>query len=193
MVRHSEPGSVPGSVHMGNVGVSDVARKRLDFSRAIAIVSGAIMLQDALLVIHVLAGTLWLGGGLSVAIVALRAEFSGNARRMHAVGAEVEWFGSRILMPSALVVLVSGLILTRLVASFREPWIVFSLVAFAASAALALVFLGPKPGVLAELVAEHGPEGAAVQTRIRRHFLYNRIEVALLIAVLVDMMLKPGS
>ncbi len=94
---------------------------------------------------HVLAGTLWLGGGLSVAIVALRAELSGIGDRMNAVGAEVECFGSRILMPSALVVQVCGLILTRLVASFREPWIVFSLAAFAASAALALVFLGPRP------------------------------------------------
>jgi uncharacterized membrane protein len=150
-------------------------------------------MDQTLLVVHLFAASVWLGGGSSVAIVALRAEASGDPAGMLRVGQEVEWFGSRVLMPSAVAVLVSGLILTWSVASFSEPWIVFSLAAFAASAILALVFLGPRPGVLADLIAEHGGASPAVQARIRRHFLYNRLEVLLLTAVLIDMVLKPGS
>ncbi|MGH7788759.1 MAG: DUF2269 family protein [Candidatus Binatia bacterium] len=149
-------------------------------------------LYETLLLLHQLAATIWLGGGLSVAIVALRTERSGDAARMHCVGEEVEWFGSRVLMPAALVVLVSGLALTWLGASFREAWIVIALVAYATSGVLALVFLGPRPGALAALAAQHGPTAAPVTARVRRHFLYNRIEVVLLIIVLVDMVLKPG-
>ena len=45
-----------------------------------------------------------------------------------------QWFGSRVLMPSAVLVFLSGLGLTWMVADFGELWIVLSLVAFAASA-----------------------------------------------------------
>jgi uncharacterized membrane protein len=148
--------------------------------------------HQTLLRLHQLAATIWFGGGLSVAIVALRTERSGDAARMHCVGEEVEWFGSRVLLPSALVVLVSGLGLTWLSASFREAWIVIALVAYAASGVLALVFLGPRPGALVALTAQHGPTAAPVTARVRRHFLYNRLEVVLLLIVLVDMVLKPG-
>jgi len=149
-------------------------------------------LPQGLLLVHLLVSTVWLGGGLSVAAVALRAVRSGDPVRMYAVGAEVEWFGSRMLMPAASLTLVTGVALTWLTASFGDLWIVLSLGAFAVSLVLALVFLGPRPGVLARLAAEHGPTATPVQARIRRHFLYNRIEIAILLAVLAVMVLKPG-
>jgi uncharacterized membrane protein len=150
-------------------------------------------LDQMVLFVHLFAASLWLGGGLGVGIFALRAEASGDPGRMLQVGKEVEWFGSRVLMPSAAVVLATGLILAGMMASFGEPWIIFSLLAFAASTTLALIFLGPRPGVLGELIAEHGGASPVVQARIRRHFLYNRLELLILVSVLIDMVIKPGS
>lgn len=149
--------------------------------------------DETLLIIHVFLASIWLGGGLAVTAVALRAQFSGDVEKLCRVGAEVEWFGSRVLMPCAVLVFLSGVALTQLVGGFQELWIIISLVAFAFSALLAIVFLGPTPGVLARMVEEHGATSELVQARVRRHFHYNRIEVVLLTAVLVDMILKPGQ
>jgi hypothetical protein len=55
-----------------------------------------------------------------------------------------------------------------------------------------LVILGPTPGVLAKLIKRHGAASEPVRSRVRRHFLFNRIEVVLLTVVMVDMILKPG-
>ncbi len=147
--------------------------------------------EQTLLVLHVFLATIWLGGGLSVTIIALRAELSGDIEKVCRVGTEVEWFGSRVLMPCAVLVFLTGVTLTGFFGSFQELWIIISLAAFGLSAVLALVFLGPNPDILSKIVEEHGATSEPAQARIRRHFLYNRIEVVLLIVVLVDMIIKP--
>ena len=144
-----------------------------------------------LLIVHIFLATVWLGGGLSVTIVALRAQFSRDPKKVCRVGAEVEWFGSRVLMPSAVLVFLSGVALAWLFGSFQEVWVIISLAAFGLSAIAAVVLLGPTPGVLRCLIMEHGELSEPVQSRIRRHFLFNRIEVALLTVVLISMVLKP--
>lgn len=149
--------------------------------------------DQSLFLAHVVFTTLWFGGGASVAIVALRAGRTTDLEKYFYAGTEIEWFGNRILMPSAVLVFLTGLALAAHRSLFGELWVLIALAAFALSAALALIFLGPVPGALQRLIDAHGPASIQVRDRIRRHIIYNRIEVALLFLVLLDMVLKPGQ
>ena len=63
---------------------------------------------------------------------------------------------------------------------------------FAASFIAGAAFLGPESGRLAKLTAEKGAEDPDVQRRIRRVVMVSRIELVLLIAIVFDMVVKPG-
>ena len=60
------------------------------------------------------------------------------------------------------------------------------------SIAIGAGFLGPEAGRIARATEAGGVESAEVQQRIRRIFLVSRIELVLLLAVVFDMVVKPG-
>jgi uncharacterized membrane protein len=100
--------------------------------------------------------------------------------------ADVEWLGQRLLIPASLLVIdLDGY-------DFGQTWIVLGLAGFLFSAVLGTTFLGPETGRLSRLGAERGPDHPDVQSRIRRVLLLARIELVVLIAVILDMVLKPG-
>ena len=72
-------------------------------------------------------------------------------------------------------------------------WLVFALVVWIASFLTGAGFLGPESGRIQKTINEKGIESDEAQARIRRIFLVSRIELILLILVVLDMTLKPGS
>jgi hypothetical protein len=54
-------------------------------------------------------------------------------------------------------------------------------------------FLGPEAGRLKKLMQEQGETAPEVGTRLSRIFLVSRIELVVLLLVVADMALKPGS
>jgi hypothetical protein len=106
---------------------------------------------------------------------------------------DVEWLGTRLLTPSALLVVIFGFgLLSELDYSVGDTWIWLALAAFAASFVAGAGFLGPESGRIGNLVAERGADDPEVQARIRRILLVSRIELVILILVILDMVVKPG-
>jgi uncharacterized membrane protein len=96
-------------------------------------------------------------------------------------------------VPSSLLVIVFGVLLANNVGyEFSQTWITLGFVAFAASFATGAGFLGPESGRIAKLADERGADHPEVQARIRRVLLISRIELVILIAVILDMVVKPG-
>jgi hypothetical protein len=54
-----------------------------------------------------------------------------------------------------------------------------------------MLFLGPESGRIGKLAEAHGVAHHEVQARIRRTVLDSRVELAFLIAVVFDMVIKP--
>lgn len=136
---------------------------------------------------------IWIGGSLMIQMFFLRA----RGRGPEAVGAmlgDVEWIGNRLIVPATSLLVVLGILLVIEVEvyEFSQFWIAAALVAFALSFATGAGFLGPETGRISKLMGERGAADPEVQSRIHRVLLISRIEFAVLILIVLDMVLKPG-
>ena len=146
-----------------------------------------------LLFLHIAAAIVWLGGGVAVQILAIRANRADDPARMTTIAHEAEWIGTRTFLPASLIVFVLGIILTIDGPwDFGQTWIVIALIGFGLSFVTGAAFIGPESGRIGKLLATEGPESPAVRARIQRIFLVSRIELVLLYLIVLDMVVKPG-
>lgn len=147
--------------------------------------------HEFLLFGHLLFVITWVGTDIGLQILSLRA----LARPERSVDfmADVEWLGTRLLMPASLLVLVFGILLVNEVGyDFGDLWITLAFAAFLFSFLLGAGFLGPESGRISKLADERGPAERDVQRRIRRVLWFSRLELLVLIAIVLDMVVKPG-
>jgi hypothetical protein len=72
-----------------------------------------------------------------------------------------------------------------------STWIIIGLVGFAASFVTGVAVLAPRVRRVNELLAAQGPGAADTQAAIGRLLLIARVDVAVLVIVVVDMVTKP--
>jgi uncharacterized membrane protein len=142
--------------------------------------------------IHVVAAITWLGGGLLITVLALRADRTGNDDELIGIGRQAEWASTRIFIPSALVVLVMGLVLMHKGQwGYDHFWTLFGLLAWGLSFVIGATFLGPQTTKLNKLVAEKGPRHPDTQAKLRVILAVARADVVLIILIAIDMVAKP--
>ena len=152
-------------------------------------------IYEALQVVHVIAAVVWVGGGVSMQILGIRAQRAGNADRLMFLGREIEFVGKRIFLPASIVVLLLGIamVIKAEPIGFGDPWILLGLGGIIVSAVVGAAYLGPQTGKLAALVEQQGAESPDVRAQMNRVFLASRLDLLILIGVVVDMVVKPGS
>src|SRR4051794_7432621 len=113
---------------------------------------------EALLFAHLLFVVTWVGTDIGLQFLALRAMRATGERRV-AFMADVEWLGTRLLIPSALLVVIfGGLLVNEVGYDFGDTWIILGLAGFAFSFIAGATFLGPESGRVARLAEERGAE-----------------------------------
>jgi uncharacterized membrane protein len=145
--------------------------------------------------VHVLAAVVWVGGACVVQVYAFLALRTNDPVRVAAVAGDTEFVGTRIFLPTSLILLVSGLFTIHESGgawSYSQGWVQFGLAIIVLSIAVGAGYLGPEAGRIAKATERSGVESAEVQQRIRRIFLVSRIELVFLLAVIFDMVVKPG-
>ena len=153
----------------------------------------AVNRYEWLLFFNIAAAIVWLGGGLAIQVLAIRANRTDDPARMVTIAHEAEWFGTRIFLPSSLLVLVLGIILAVDGPwDFGQTWIILALIGYGLSFVTGAAFLGPESGRIGKLLAAEGPDSPAVRARIQRIFLVSRIELVVLYLIVLDMAVKPG-
>lgn len=149
---------------------------------------------ELLLFVHILAAVVWIGGAASLQVLAIRAERSPDGGRVANIATEAEWVGSRIFLPASIVLLLAGIGLTLEGDwGFTTLWVLLGLIAYGLSALTGSLFLGPESGRIGKMIAEVGPQDPEVIARIKRIFLVSRIELVVLLFIVFDMTVKPGS
>ena len=142
--------------------------------------------------VHVVAAVIWVGGALMIQAFAVRILRTRDARRMAEFAKDSEVIGMRIFIPATWLLLLAAIgMMLNLDLSWGQNWIVFSLIAWALSFVVGAGFLGPESGRIAAIIEREGPESPAAQARISRILLISRCEVVILLAVVVNMVVKP--
>jgi uncharacterized membrane protein len=147
---------------------------------------------EALLFGHLLFVITWVGTDVAMQVLSFRAMAAGPQRMVEFMR-DVEWLGTRLLIPTSLLVLVFGILLVNEVGyDFGDTWITLAFAGYGFSFLLGAGFLGPETGRIGGLIDERGAEDPEVQRRIGRILLLSRLELLVLIGVVLDMVLKPG-
>ena len=147
-----------------------------------------------LLAFHILLAVVWVGSDVAIQIFVIRAKRAGPDRLAY-FATEIQWYGTRVLVPSSLLLVILGFILLHESSGafdLGQGWVTFGFVVWLLSFIAGAAYLGPESGRLSKLVDERGPDDPAYQRRLNRIFLVSRIELVLLILVVLDMTVKPG-
>lgn len=124
--------------------------------------------------------------------MAMATERTNDSGRLLEVARQAEWGAMRIFVPSSFVVLAMGIAMTiNGDLDWGQFWLVFGLVAWAISTAIGVGFLTPRIKKLHELVEERGGDDPAVTAAVRPILLAARLDIALLLLIVVDMVVKP--
>ena len=143
-------------------------------------------------IVHVLGAVLWVGGGLTLTILALRAERSADPAEMAMIARQAAFVGERVFAPVGLLVLLAGIgMVTNLHLGWGTSWIVAGLVGYAITFLTGTLFLGPQAKRIGKLIETKGAEAAETQEAIRRILLIARVDEGVLLLVVAVMVLKP--
>lgn len=144
--------------------------------------------------LHVSAAVVWLGGGVMLSIVGIRARRSSDRAVVGEFARLLSYAGLRVFTPSVLVVLATGLwlVLAGSEWSFGQAWILLALAAFGAAFAIGAVFLSRSALRLERVAAGVGDLDAA-RAAIGQWLVGYGIVLAILLFALWDMVFKPGS
>jgi uncharacterized membrane protein len=144
--------------------------------------------------VHVVAAAVWVGGAFMIQAFAFRITRTGDARRQADFAKDTEVVGMRVFIPATWVLLLAGIaMMINFHWSWGQNWIVFGLIAFAISFVVGAGFLGPEGGRITAVIERDGPASPEAQARIRRILLVSRVELVVLVAVVVNMVVKPAG
>ena len=147
-----------------------------------------------LLAFHILLAVVWVGSNTAIQVFVVRAMRAGPDRVAY-FAKEIEWYGTRILIPSSLALVILGFLLLHESSGafdLGQGWVTFGFIVWLLSFIVGASYLGPESGRLSKMVDERGPEDAEYQRRLSRIFLVSRIELVLLVLAVLDMAVKPG-
>ena len=148
---------------------------------------------DIVKFLHIFAVIVWVGGGIMLQILLGRARKAGPADVASFTGA-AEWTSQRVFMPMSFAVLGFGIwLVVDSPWNFSEPWIGIGIIGYALSALNGMINLGPTARKMKALIAERGPADPGVQTLAKRLNLGGRLDLLVLVAVVFDMVIKPGT
>jgi uncharacterized membrane protein len=144
--------------------------------------------------IHVSVAVFWVGGGLTLTVLALRAERSSDANQLATIAKQAAFIGERFFAPAGLVVLAMGITMViNQHLSWGTFWVDAGLVGYASTFVTGVAVLSPLAKKVAALLDEKGPEAMETQAAIKRILLAARVDVGVLLLVVADMLTKPFS
>jgi len=145
-------------------------------------------------VIHVSLAVFWVGGGLLLTILGLKAERSQDPLEMATLARQAAFVGERFFAPAGLIVLLMGIaMMIHTDYGWGKFWIIAGLVGYAATFATGIGVLSPLAKKIDGLLTEKGPTAPETQAAIQRILLVARVDIGVLLLVVADMVTKPFS
>ncbi len=144
--------------------------------------------------LHIVAAMAWVGGAILFQVLSIKAASSGNPAEGGRIGQLALWTGTRIFLPSSIAVLVLGVVMVLDGPwEFDELWINLGIIGLVLTVFIGMAFITPNGKRIGATVAERGPNDPFVQRLQRKQMILTRLSVLLLVAVVFDMVVRPGS
>ncbi|MGH3009286.1 MAG: DUF2269 family protein [Gaiellaceae bacterium] len=142
--------------------------------------------------IHVSVAVFWVGGGLLLTALALRAERSDDPEDLATVARQATFVGEKLFAPAGGIVLVMGIamVIDQHI-GFGTTWVDIGLAGFALSFVTGIAVLAPRAKRLVELFDTVGAAAPETQAAIREILVIARVDIAVLLLVVADMLMKP--
>jgi len=142
--------------------------------------------------VHVVGAVIWVGGGVTLTILAIRAERSSDPGEMATIAKQAAFVGERVFAPVGLLVFLMGIAMViNLHWGWGTTWIVIGIVGYAITFLTGLLVLGPSAKRVGQLLETRGADAAETQAAIQRILLIARVDMGVLLLVVADMVLKP--
>jgi uncharacterized membrane protein len=144
--------------------------------------------------VHVGFAVIWIGGGFLLTVLGLVAERQNDPEQLATVARQAAMVGEKLFAPAAGIVLLAGIaMMIKINWGWDHFWVTAGLVGFASSFVTGIAVLSPRAKRLDELMQTTGPAASETQAAIRSILLIARFDMAVLLLVVVDMVVKPFS
>jgi uncharacterized membrane protein len=147
---------------------------------------------ELLLSLHIVAAIIWLGAAFMLDLLVYRAEKARDRARELSMYADMEWLANRVFIPSALAVLLFGVLLVIAGPwTFGSLWIILGLTGYGASFLVGVLYFKPEGERIGSLVERHGLHHPELDRRLHRVGVVSRMEIGILFLVVGVMAVKP--
>ena len=147
--------------------------------------------------IHVTVALAWVGGGLLLTVLGLKAELSDDPNEIATLARWAAWVGERLFAPAGLIVLAMGIAMLihggDPIVHWGKFWVIVGLVGYATTFVTGIAVLSPQAKKVAKLSETKGTTAPETVAAIRRILLIARFDIAVLLIVVADMITKPFS
>jgi uncharacterized membrane protein len=144
--------------------------------------------------VHVLAAVIWIGGGALLMILGIAAERKRDPIELATVARQAAMVGEKLFAPAGIVVVAMGVaMMVNTNWGWGKFWVIAGLVGYAITFVTGVGVLSPMTKKIAALTEEKGPNHPETAAAITRVLQIVRIDVAMLLLVVVDMVTKPFS
>ncbi|HEY6961852.1 MAG TPA: DUF2269 family protein [Gaiellaceae bacterium] len=142
--------------------------------------------------LHVLFAVIWVGGGVSIMIHAIRAQNAQDPEGIVTVAKQAAFMGEKVFAPVGLVTFLLGIaMMINTSWGWGHFWIIAGLVGYASTFITGIAFLSPMAKKIDRSAEENGPTHPETLALIDRIMFVARIDVAVLMLVVLDMVTKP--
>lgn len=150
-------------------------------------------MQNVLLIIHILAVSLWLGGSVMNGVLNMKVEATGNTAANAGLARAETTLGLQFYMPMAVLTLLSGigLVLGNDAYSFGSLFVSFGFLAIIVAAALGPLKFQP----LSDRIADAWEAGdvATAQAATKEIAMWSAVNTGLIVVALILMVLRTGA
>jgi uncharacterized membrane protein len=148
--------------------------------------------RELLLLGHIMFAVIWIGSHIGMLMLGARARREGPARMVQFVADSI-WLGNGLQAGSAILVLLFGGALV-VVDDFGigDLWILLGLIGFAVLLAMGAGYMTPQSRRIIELAGQKGADAAEVQGKIQTVRQVSIAQSVVMVAVVLDMIVKPG-
>lgn len=143
---------------------------------------------------HIAGAIVWVGGGVMLSLVGVRARQSRNLAVISEFARTLSYVGLRVFTPSVLVVLVSGVWLVLISSEWNltQLWVLLALGAFVVAFLIGAVYLS-RMAIQLERAASQSADLPSALEALRRWLVGYGVVLIILVFTLWDMIFKPGT